>query len=405
MLSLKECALVAFIGIFVNLSLPKLLPYGPAIKNDFRPPFSEVDKTIQNLTLEKGKLKLIHERLQKGKECLLFGPETIIFHDDGSMYCLFSKYGKLLKLENLQPSENDPNTLLVDVKEIAQSVGAPLGGKFVPDSNILYFADATLGLCRIDVSSAHPTIEIVSSKVKLPDGTYSRLLYVDDATIATDGMVYFSDASDIPSERDPDLSYDVMYSYKLDFLRNKPSGRILSYNPVTAEVNVLADGIHFANGVTLSKDESVLYVSETSKFRVLKYHLQGKNKGKLEVALDTLVGHTDGCDCSRESGKCYIAIPSSVTALTKKIFQLPSNLEAFLRTLFLMIPKSLAPPTEPYTAFIEFEIDNDKEVISRVVQDPEGVDLRTINGVTENKGRLYLGSLHNNFIGVYTKLT
>lgn len=46
-------------------------------------------------------------------------------------------------------------------------------------------------------------------------------------------------------------------------------------------------------------------------------------------------------------------------------------------------------------------MDNGKEVISRVVQDPEGVDLRTITGVTENKGRLYLGSLHNNFIGVY----
>ena len=192
------------------------------------------------------------------------------------MYC-FSKYGKLLKLENIQPSEHDPNKLLVDVKEIARSVGAPLGGKFIPESNILYFADATLGLCRIDVSSTHPTIEIVATKVKLPNGTYSRLLYVDDVTVATDGMVYFSDASDIPSERDPDLSYDVMYACKLDFLRNKPSGRILSYNPVTAEVNVLADGIHFANGDTLSKDESVLYVSETSKFRLLKYHLHGKN--------------------------------------------------------------------------------------------------------------------------------
>ena len=400
MFSLKGCAFAAFLGISVKLSLPKLLPYGVAIKNDVRPPFSEVDKSIQNLTLETGKLKLIHERVQKGKEPLLFGPETIIFHDDGSMYC-FSKYGKLLKLENLQPSEHDPNKLLVDAKEIALSVGAPLGGKFIPESNILYFADATLGLCRIDVSSKHPTIEIVATKVKLPDGTYSRLLYLDDVTVATDGMVYFSDASDIPSERDPDLSYDVMYAYKLDFLRNKPSGRILSYNPVTSEVNVLADGIHFANGVTLSKDESVLYVSETSKFRLLKYHLHGKNKGKLEVALDTLLGHTDGCDCSTESGKCFIAIPSSVTALTKKIFQLPSNLEAFLRTLFLMIPKSLAPPTEPYTAFIEFEMENGKEVISRVVQDPEGVDIRYITGVTENKGRLYLGSLHNNFIGVY----
>lgn len=401
MLSLKGCALVALVEIFVKLSLPKLLPYGAAIKNNFKPPFSEVDNTIQNLTLAKGKLKIIHERVEKGKEPLLYGPETIIFHDDGSMYC-FSKYGKLLKLENLQPSDNDPNKLLVDAKEIVQSVGAPLGGKFAPDSNILYFADAILGLCRIDVSSAHPIIEIVATKVKLPNGTYSRLLYVDDVTVATDGMVYFSDASDIPSERDPDLSYDVLYAYKLDFLRNKPSGRILSYNPITAEVNVLADGIHFANGVTLSKDESVLYVSETSKFRLLKYHLHGKNKGKLEVALDTLVGHTDGCDCSKDSGKCYIAIPSSVTNLTKKIFLLPSTLEAFLRTLFLMIPKSLAPPTEPYTAFIEFEIENGKEVISRVVQDPEGVDIKTITGVTENKGRLYLGSLHNNFIGVYT---
>ena len=42
-------------------------------------------------------------------------------------------------------------------------------------------------------------------------------------------------------------------------------------------------------------------VSETSRFRVLKYHLVGPKQGELEAMVDSLVGYVDGANCSRYS--------------------------------------------------------------------------------------------------------
>lgn len=40
--------------------------------------------------------------------------------------------------------------------------------------------------------------------------------------------------------------------------------------------------------------------------------------------------------------------------------------------------------------------------ILRTLQDPGGEVITLITAVTEHNGKLYLGSLHNDYIGVYT---
>ena len=37
-----------------------------------------------------------------------------------------------------------------------------------------------------------------------------------------------------------------------------------------------------------------------------------------------------------------------------------------------------------------------------LLQDPTGTDIAALTGVTVHDNKLYLGSLHNDFIGVYT---
>ena len=69
-------------------------------------------------------------------------------------------------------------------------------------------------------------------------------------------------------------------------------------------------------------------VSETSRFRVLKYHLVGPKQGELEAMIDTLEGHVDGANCSRNSsGLRNIAIPSCVSNIVKNLFKMPINSE------------------------------------------------------------------------------
>ena len=38
--------------------------------------------------------------------------------------------------------------------------------------------------------------------------------------------------------------------------------------------------------------------------------------------------------------------------------------------------------------------------ITRIFQDPDGRDFSTITGVTEYDGKVYLGTLHGNYVGV-----
>jgi len=58
------------------------------------------------------------------------------------------------------------------------------------------------------------------------------------------GTIYFTDASDKFPVKD----------YLLDMIEARPHGRLMRYDPVSGKVTVLLSGLHFANGVALSKE-------------------------------------------------------------------------------------------------------------------------------------------------------
>ncbi len=217
---------------------------------------------------------------------------------------------------------------------------------------------------------------------------------------------YALEASDIFPERvgkASKTSWGTMAASKLDLFRGVPTGRLLRYQPETGKVDVLATGIWFANGIGVDKDETFIVISETFAARYLKYHLTGDKKGQVEVILDQMVGFPDGADCSHTTGLCYAAIISSPTPILKVLNALPPNLHRFARTLLMLVPKSLQPKPESYGCFMEIfpgdEINTPN--VSRVVQDLHGDDLRLVTGVTEHQGKLYLGSLEVDEVGVY----
>jgi len=394
---------VVILSIFFKLYLPKLLPYGPASLNSERGSYTMADLSVQTLGGDTGNLKKIFERIPENGKLLLDGPETIILDEESNMYALLPKLGRIVSLTNLAPSPNDENIIYADVTELASFYGSPLGGNFVPGTKILYFADAILGLCRIDLAKQDPKVELVASKVQLSDGSESPILYADDVDIGRkSGMVYFSDACNIPPERDPDLSYDIMHAYKIDFMRGIKSGRLLRYDPTINKVDVLADGIWFANGIAVDPaNEEFVIISETSMMRTLKYHLKGDKVGTLEVMYDRLVGLADGADCNERGDKCYIAIPTTIPGIVQALHHryMPKILEAALKTLVMMLPKSLAPKPVPYGGVVEITVESGSTTL-RLFQDPYGNDMQLITGVAEKDGKVYLGSLHNSFIGV-----
>ena len=190
-----------------------------------------------------------------------------------------------------------------------------------------------------------------------------------------------------------------MYASKLNAIHGSRTGRILRYNPSNGEIDILATGIFFANGISINKDESYLVIAETFGARLLKYHLKGDKEGVMDVLIDNLVGYPDGLDCSSKTGNCYAVIPSAKPSIINVINAFPPMLDLVLRSLLMIVPKSLAPEVNPIGCVVE--VDPETGELIQTYQDPKGDDIAALHGVTFNNEKLYFGSLHNDFIGVY----
>jgi len=405
-LALASCIIPAAIAI--QLLLPRLLPHGPAVNipPHHRPVARLVDPNNASLRFSGGKLTKIYERFEnEGSDPLLVAPETILFDAKGVMY-IMNENAKLISLTDFQPKEGgdgDESILTAKATEVADlGMGLPLGGKFDKDGKCLYYADVLLGLARIcNLSSNKPknNVELIASRVKLEDGSWSPIKFADDVDIGPKtGHVYFSDASDISTDKDVTGKWDLMNGSKLDGIRGKRTGRLLRYRPETGEVDVLATNASFANGVAVDEDETYVLYTSTFDVVVMKYHLSGEKEGRSERLLDGFTGMLDGVDCSFQRGLCYVAIPSTISPVARMMFAAPS----WVRSLLMMMPRNWTPDTEPYGAVAEINPgdENMPARILRIMQDPDGRDVRMVTGVTEHGGKLYLGSLHHNCVGV-----
>jgi sugar lactone lactonase YvrE len=140
-----------------------------------------------------GKLKKIYERIPEGTNPILKGAETIVFDNDGTMYAL-TEEAKLVKLADFVEEEGSPVISAKATEVVHLGVGRPLGAKFAADGSI-YIADAHLGLIRVkNPQDAHSKVELIASRVKDENGTWSQILYANDVAVGPKtGMVYFTD--------------------------------------------------------------------------------------------------------------------------------------------------------------------------------------------------------------------
>ena len=329
------------------------------------------------------------------------GPETVIFDNHGVMY-IMNEEGFLIRFGE---QEEDSETTSVTARaEIVTDLGMgrPLGGAF-DANNHLYMADAHLGLTRLKNPGSGSKVELIASRVQMENGEWSQILYANDVAIGPKtGHVYFTDSTEIAPDRIGTRSWDTMFAAKMDLIRGSKSGRLLKYDPSTDTVSVLASGFHFPNGVAVDKDEQYVLFGETYTFRLQRYNLK---TGQVETVVDgPLTGFPDGLDCawkgisSVESEKCYAVLISSITPLLVLIRKIPHPFDRIVRSLVLALPKSLAPPTEKYGGIVEYDPSSGTV---ELLQDPDGSDIGMLTGVTVHDNKLFLGSLTNDYIGLY----
>jgi len=285
------------------------------------------------------------------------GPEDVETDAQGRVYSGTNK-GEVVRIEG------EARTVL------ANTGGRPLGLDFAP-SGALIVADAIKGLLSISPEGQ------VTTLTDAADGV--RLGFTDDVAVASDGAIYFSDASDRFGFGD----------HLLDMLEGRPHGRLLKYDPATKQTTTLLGELYFANGVALSRDESFVAVVETYRYRVTRHWLKGPKAGSSEVLAEGLPGYPDGISQSGR-GTFWVAMFTVRNAAGDFLSNRP-----LLKRMVANLPRTMWPKPEPYGLVLE--IGEDGQVL-RSLHDPTGEVVFQVTSAHEREGSVYLGHLHRDRI-------
>lgn len=297
------------------------------------------------------------------------GPEDIALGIDGFLYAT-TRDGAVLRV-----SQGG------DVSVLARPGGRPLGIEVDVDGTIIV-ANAYYGLQRIARDGSVETL--------LDEIAGGPLRYADDVAIAADGTIYFSDASTKFGAEQHSGSYEASL---LDIMEHGGHGRVISYNPDTDAVQVVADGLNFANGVAVSDAQDFLLIAETGSYRILKHWLRGPASGTTEVLIDNLPGFPDNIN-NGLNGRYWIGLAAPRNEFLDNFSDKP-----YVRKIVQRLPAAFRPKAEPSSHVIA--INGDGEVLMNL-HDPLA-RFPTLTGVLETRDRIYLTSLFGSQLGVLRK--
>jgi sugar lactone lactonase YvrE len=245
---------------------------------------------------------------------------------------------------------------------IADTGGRPLGIEIDPRDGALIVCDAYRGLLRVTEDGA------ITSLTHRAGGR--RILLCNNAAVARDGVVYFTDSS----------SRFPVSHWRRDLLEHRPNGRVLAYDPVSRRTEVVAEGFHFPNGVALTPQEDALLLCETVTHRLVRLSLPG---GAVRVLDADLPAYPDNMS-STGDGTYWIALASLRVPAAEKLLPRPG-----LRRIAAVLPPRLQPQPLPHT--IAAEVDGDGKLL-RALHGPAG-RYRMATGVRRHGDTLWLGSL------------
>ncbi len=300
---------------------------------------------------------------QVGGAGLYGGPETLAVDGLGRIYS-GNMDGSILRTKG--PGVNDP------LEVFAQTGGRPLGLEFDSAGSLLV-ADIDKGLLSI---TPEGVISVLATEA---EGVPFK--FADDIDLDVMGRIYFTDASDRFGKRD----------YLLDLFEGRPHGRLLRYDPETRRTEVLLKALNFANGVALSATGDFVLVNETWRYRIVRLWLAGPKAGTRDVFADGLPGFPDGLSRG-EDGRFYVALYTVRNAASDLVAPRP-----WMRTLLVHLPRALWPKPARYGFVLALDADGHPV---QTWQDPDGEVLYEVTSVRMTQGRLYLGSLHDDRIGV-----
>lgn len=280
------------------------------------------------------------------------GPEDVVFLDDGLVTGLDD--GRIVKvsLDGWQ------------IEVVADTQGRPLGLELHPDGRIVV-CDAIKGLLAVDPGTGK--IETL-----VPVGQ-ENLRVCNNAAVADDGTIYFSDSSQ---------RFELEY-WTADLLEHSGTGRLLRRTP-DGSVDVMASGLQFANGVALTAEHVV--VAQTGQYSLDRVRL---DTGRVEPWVTNLPAFPDNISTG-DDGLVWVAMAS---ARKSALDGLPAKVPA-LRKVIWALPEALHPKPDTLIWTRAYDADG------RVAQEFFGRHERffMVTGVRAAGGKVALGSLNTTTI-------
>jgi sugar lactone lactonase YvrE len=259
--------------------------------------------------------------------------------------------------------------------QYANTGGRPLGLQF-DNAGQLIVADAIKGLVSV---APDGTVRVLTDSV---NGV--KMLFVDDLDIAANGEIWFSDASARFGIKD----------YINDLWEGSATGRLLVYNPANGQTRVAAEGLRFANGVAIAKDQNYVLVTETAARRIKKLWLTGPRAGQIETLIDGLPGFPDNLSTAPD-GSFWVAMPSPANPDLDQLMPRP-----WLRgVMFRLTQWGLIAGPVPAPRGWALKINGEGQALTGLM-DPRGETYHTITSVNEFDGSLYFGSIAQDSMGV-----
>ena len=350
-------AVVAVVGLIIVIFVPSPIDaaeWDPPARPELTGPLAE-DSELTNASL-----------IAAGR---IPGPEDIVFDEQGRLYT----GGEDGVIYRITPGQNGGEES-EDIEEFADTGGRPLGMRFDDRGNLIV-TDSEMGLLSVAPGGQITTL------TDSVDGT--PITYADELDIASDGTIYFSDAST-----------EFERGFPFDMLEARPHGRLLSYDPGTRSTEILAEDLYFANGVTLTPEEDSVLVVESFRYRITRFWIEGPRAGEREVFADNLVGIPDNLHLAPD-GTYWVAANNIRPAIIDRMHPRP-----FVKEQFAKLGQDRLRAISADSRYgLVLQLDEQGEVV-RSLHDPDG-RLYNLSAAVEHEGDLYLGTLFGDSIGRY----
>ena len=255
-------------------------------------------------------------------------------------------------------------------EKVADAGGRPLGIELLGDGELLV-CNADLGLQRVTTSG-----EVTVLADRFGDQV---LKFTNNAAVASDGTIYFTDTS----------TRWGIHEYVNDLVEGQATGRVFARRR-DGSLEVIVDGLQFANGLALDGTEASLFIAETGRHRIHRHWLKGDRAGTTDIFVDNLPGFPDNLSFS--DGILWTAAPSPRQAILDLMSPRP-----WLRHVTHRLPASLKP--KPVRHAIVLGFDNAGSVIHNLQDSTGRVAITT--SASCHDGRLFIGTLTEPTLAVY----